>query len=156
MEGWIGEQRGKFLEMSAQVLILKSLDNSLTHFFTHKTFLKYLLEGTAAGARVNWKANANGFPAGPLGLLNHSALTFRLPSITGLGSHVSFIQCLPLPTEKSPNCWCLRRRIWELAEVLPHLSSPRFHPQPIYCLPLGWYILVSFGNKSAQSSDWKQ
>lgn len=92
MKGWIGEQRGKFLEMSAQVLILKSLDNSLTHFFTHQTFLKDLLEGTAAGARVNWKANTKGFPAGPLGLLNHSALTFRLPSITGLGSHVSFIQ----------------------------------------------------------------
>ena len=50
MKGWIGEQRGKFLEMSAQVLILKSLDNSLTHFFTHQTFLKDLLEGTAAGA----------------------------------------------------------------------------------------------------------
>lgn len=48
MEGWIGEQRGNFLEMSAQVLILKSLDNSLTHFFTHQAFLKYLLEGAAA------------------------------------------------------------------------------------------------------------
>lgn len=92
MEGWIGEQRGKFLEMSAQVLILKSLDNSLTHFFTHQAFLKDLLEGAVAGARVNWEANANSFPTGPLGLLNHSALAFRLPSMTGLGSHVSFIQ----------------------------------------------------------------
>lgn len=66
MEGWIGEQRGKFLEMSAQVLILKSLDNSLTHFFTHQAFLKDLLEGAVAGARVNWEANANSFPTGLL------------------------------------------------------------------------------------------
>lgn len=102
-----------------------------------------------AGARVNWKANTNSFPTGPLGLLNHSTLTFKCTLYNWVGIscllHSSTFNASPCLVKKSPNLGAgTEDSENQLQAMLSQLTCPHpwFHPQPIYSLPLGWGIVV--------------